>query len=1593
MDNLEKRIESLSPAKRALLELRLKQSSGRRQVVSNISSRKNPEQAPLSFAQERLWFLDQLEPNGALYNVPRAFRLKGELNLEALQVSLDKVAERHETFRTHFQLVDGDVRQVIQPSGEIPVTVTDLRDLPLDEREAAVTRLGHEEANRSFDLSHGPLMRARVLRLGEFEHVLLLTNHHIISDAWSGGILFKELSEIYNSVVTGGVVARPALPIQYADFAEWQRDWLQGEELQRQLGYWKEQLKDVSGILELPTDYVRSQSQPAEGDYKFLTLPKDLSRRLNELSHSEGATLFMTLLAAFQILLWRYTKQADIVVGSPIAGRTRSETENLIGFFINTLVLRSKLNDTSTFKEFLSQVKETALGAFAHQDLPFEKLVEELQPQRDLGRNPIFQVMFQFQNTSSPKLEMNGLEVSALEVSTGTSKFDLMLAAREEDDALLCVMEYNTGLFAGETIEHMLRQYTTLLAGIAVTPELAISNLSLMTAAEEQQLIKGWNDTAAEFPREKTIHQLFEEQVEHHPNATALIDEAVGLSFAELNTRANQLARYLRHRGVGPEVRVAICLERSIDMIVALLGVLKAGGAYVPLDPAYPAERLSFVIENSEAKLVLSQSNLDLPDLTVEVVRLDGIQSELSAEPSHNLVQSGGASNAAHVIYTSGSTGRPKGVISSHSASVNRFAWMWQHFPFAADEVCCQKTSLSFVDSIWEIFVPLLQSVPLVIIPDEVVKDSKRLVNLLHKHNVTRLVLVPSLLRAILEDEDDLGNQLGSLRICVCSGETLPASLGKKFHEQLPHTRLINLFGSSEVAADVTCFEVTTLEGEASVPIGRPIANTQVYILTDELRPAAIGVPGEIYVGGEGLARGYLNHPEMTAERFVPNPFVKGERLFRTGDAGRYQPDGNLEYRGRSDHQVKLRGFRIELGEIETTLKSHEHVEEAVVVLRSLADQKDGEPFLVAYLTATGSDPSTAELRSYLRAKLPAYMVPSLFVKLERMPLTASGKLNRLELPEPERADTAGEFVAPRTAVEAVLASIWAAELNLDRVSIEEDFFALGGHSLLLARIGARIREAFQLNLPLRKLFEASTIATLAKQIELAQRWDTDETELPLVAVSRDNGDNERVMSFAQERLWFFDQLEPGSAAYNISRAVKLQGPLNLDALRRSLTVLFARHEVLRSTFQNVDGRPVLKIVDEARPQITLSDLSLFSAAEREEATASFINEETAKAFDLSRGPLLQLALLKLNDEEQILVLTIHHIVSDGWSVGILLRELVAGYNANVNEQPLVLDTLPIQYSDYATWQRQYLSGSNLEKQMSFWRDELKDAPSQMNLPVDKARPAVRSSRGAREAVSLSLELSNSLKQLGRNEQATLFMTLLAAFQILLACVTGDDDIVVGSPTAGRSRPETEDLIGYFVNTIVLRTRVNDDLSFRQIVSQVRDHARGAFAHQDVPFEKLVDELGLPRTLEVNPLFQVWFVLQNALVERQEWQDLEVESINIESKVTRHDLQLSLWDAPGGLEGAFTYSTDLFEAKSIRRIAVQFRALLEAVSARPDIKLSEARAIVKDAGRVFEQQQAEQLEDASRERLRSVRRRAVGVSPVSEQPAENLETI
>ncbi|CAM4336662.1 non-ribosomal peptide synthetase [Corallococcus exiguus] len=1052
-------------------------------------SRPASKQAPLSFAQERMWFLDKWSPGSAAFHMPTAVRLTGTVDTDALRRALALLVERHDTLRTTFQEREGGGAQVIASTGEVPLEVMDLQGLPVTEREAEAQRRVVTLAQQPFSLEQGPLLRAVLMLLGNGEQVLLVDQHHIVSDGWSMGVLVHELAVLYRACLEGQPSPLKPLPLQYADWAAWQKEWLQGAELERQLTYWKNRL-NPNALLELPQDKPRPALMSSKGERQVMHLSPALTQALKALGQREGRTLFVTLLSAFNVLLSRYTGQDDIVVGTPIAGRPRAEVEGLIGLFVNMLALRSDLSGKPTFKELLNRVHESTLDAYAHQDIPFERLVDALKPERHLSHSPIFQVMFVLQNAPMPALEAPGLVIEAKPVDTGTTKYDLSLLLVDLPQGLRVIAEYSTDLFERSTAERLLGHYLTLLEGIVAQPDVPISRLPLLPDAERQRVMKDWNDTAVTHPKDATLTSLIEAQVARTPDAVALEFEGSHLTYRELDARANQLAHALRKHGVGPEVRVGLCVERSLEMVVGLLGTLKAGGAYVPLDPGYPQERLGWMLEDARPPVLLVQERLlaRLPASDAKVVKLDTGWEEIAREPTTAPAPTATPDSLAYIIFTSGSTGRPKGAMNAHGPVVNRLLWMQSAYRLTPQDVVLQKTPFSFDVSVWEFFWPLMTGAKLVVAKPGGHQDPGYLKSLIASASVTTLHFVPSMLQAFL-DEPGVA-ECTSLKRVVCSGEALPLELKELCLRTLPGAGLHNLYGPTEAAVDVTFHACQANDGRRSVPIGRPVDNTQIRILDAEFQPVPQGAAGELYIGGVQVGRGYLARPSLTAERFIPDPYatVPGARMYRTGDVARWLPDGEIEYLGRADFQVKIRGLRIELGEIESSLEKHPTVRQAVVLAR---EDRPGQKRLVAYVTGKDAKPEGAALRTYLLERLPEYMVPSNIVVLERMPLSPNGKADRKALPAPESggADPSRPFVAPGTAIEQQIAQAWKDLLHVEQVGLDDPFFELGGNSLLALQLHRRLTAELGVTLALTDLFQYPTVRALAAR--LSRREDT----------------------------------------------------------------------------------------------------------------------------------------------------------------------------------------------------------------------------------------------------------------------------------------------------------------------------------------------------------------------------------------------------------------------------------------------------------------------------------------------------------------------
>jgi amino acid adenylation domain-containing protein len=1509
--------------------------AGQGTLAPRLTARIAEPTRALSFAEERLWFLDQLEPGSASYAVPVSLRLVGALDSGALGRALAAVLARHEILRTAYPLVDGRPVAVVHDVPAAFLALTSLSTLPDADRTPALRAAISAEVEQPFDLAAGPIFRARLFALTSDDHVLLLTMHHIVSDGWSLGVLLRELASLYESFVAGSPAALPALSLQYGDYAAWQRSWLQGEALDRQLAYWKSRFANAPAALDFPTDRPRPPVQTTRGDRRVALLSPALLRGLKDLGRREGATLFMVLLAAFDVLLHRHARQDDVVVGTPIANRTQAESESLIGVFINTLALRTELGATMPFTELLARVKETCLGAYAHQDLPFERLVQEVAPERDMSRSPLFQVMFVLQNAPSEgRSSFGGLEVRPTGTERTPAKFDLSLAMAEGPKGLVASIVFNADLFDGSTIERLLSHFRLLLEGVVAAPTTPIGALPIFSDEERQRVVVEWNQTANAYPRDASIPALFAEQAARRPDAVAVVFGDATLTYRELDRRSSRLAHALVRLGVTLDDRVGLHAPRSIAMVVATLAILKAGGAYVPLEPAYPANRLGFMLRDTAAKVVIAAGALP-DDLDVGGAVLLHLDQDLESVSDVAPVIARSGDSLAYVMFTSGSTGTPKGVAVPDRGVVR----LVKHTDFAQlgeDEVFLQLAPIAFDAATLEIWGPLLNGGRLVVAPAET-PSLAEIGALIAAHGITTLWLTAGLFNAMVDSNVE---GLRPLRQLLAGGDALSVPHVKKALAELPGVRLINGYGPTEGTTFTTCHTVSAADTVGSIPIGRPIANTRIYVLDAAMAPVPIGVPGELFIGGDGVARGYLGRADLTAERFVADPFsARPEaRLYRTGDLVRWLPDGTIAFLGRLDQQVKLRGFRIELGEIEAVLGQHPGVRDVTVIVR---EDAPGDRRLVAYLVVGDAAPSVSDLRAHLKDRLPEYMVPSAFVTLASIPLTANGKIDRRALPAPDAAAIeARDRVAPRGPVEEGLAAIFSEILRRDDVGARDGFFELGGHSLLAAQAIARIRAAFGVELPLRALFEAPTVAELGARVESALQAGQGVAAPPITRLA---GTGPLAPSFAQERLWFLDQLQPDDASYVVPLPIYLAGALDIGALRRALAEVLRRHEILRTTMSVVDGRPVAVLHAHIAGdfELTSTSLTTLPVEQRSGAARAEIALESQRPFDLAAGPLFRARLLVLGEQDHVLLLAMHHVVTDGWSMGVLDREITALYQAFSRGEPSPLGELPIQYSDYAAWQRAWFTGDVLDAQLAYWKASLGDAPRELDLPTDRPRPPVQTQRGARVAVTVPAPVAQALAELCRREGATLFMALLAAFDVLLHRYSGQDDLVVGTPIANRTRTETEGLIGFFVNTIVLRARFPEQLTFRALLAQVKETCLGAYAHQDMPFERLVQELSPARDAGRSPLFQAMFVLQNVPRSATAMSGVKRRELATPTVTAKFDLMLTMSDGANGLGGVFEFNVDLFDAATIERMSAHLGAILAAVAGDPSLKIAE----------------------------------------------------
>ncbi|WP_202369701.1 non-ribosomal peptide synthase/polyketide synthase [Pseudomonas sp. MWU318] len=1491
---------------------------------------------PLSYAQERQLFLWQMDPHSTAYHIPSALRLKGRLDVAALERSFNAVAARHESLRTTFAEQGESFCQVIHPQLPLSISLTALPEgLDAAGEDAAIKAFVESETARPFNLQQGPLLRVALLKVAEDDHVLVLIQHHIIADGWSIKVLVNELIQHYAADTAGQPLSLPELEVQYADYAIWQRHWLEAGERERQLAYWVKTLGGEQPVLELPIDFPRPAVQSLRGARLELNLSADLGDALKQLAQREGASLFMLLLASFQALLHRYSGQAQIRVGVPTANRNRVETEGLIGFFVNTQVLSAEVSGQLPFNQLLAQVKQAAMAAQAHQDLPFEQLIEALQPERSLSHSPVFQVMFNHQTSRDQgrnAAQLPQLSVEDVQWEGRTAQFDLTLNTYESSDGFAAELTYATDLFKAETVERLARHWQNLLRGIVAAPSQRVGELPLLESAEHGVLLQDWLRSADRTAQAECVQQDFSRRAQQTPQATALIIGEDVLSYGELDARSSQLAHKLIEAGVGPDQLVGIAVERSVEMIVGLLAILKAGGAYVPLDPAYPQDRLAYMIEDSGLPLLLTQSHLQaqLPiPPGVQTLLLDQPREWLAAYPQNAPEVAVNGEHLAYTIYTSGSTGKPKGVMVRHAALSNFVASMIEQPGICAADRMLSLTTFSFDIFGLEIYGPLLAGACVVLTGKDVHQDPQAVLELIERHAVTALQATPSTWRMLLDNEQA---PILAGRTFLCGGEALSQELAQRMLALTPS--VWNLYGPTET----TIWSAQhALSADSSRPfLGTPIDNTALYILGSDLELNPLGAPGELLIGGDGLARGYFQRPSLTAERFVPDPFSKtGARLYRTGDLTRYRAEGVIEYIGRIDHQVKIRGFRIELGEIEARLLALDSVRETVVVAQ---DGPTG-PQLVGYVVPTAEAFDEVELRAALKAslkaELPEYMVPAHLLFLAQLPLTPNGKVDRKALPAPDASQLQSTYIAPQTATQHSVAEIWQAVLKLDRVGLSDNFFELGGHSLLVTQVVSRVRQALNVQVPLRTLFEHSTLEDFVAALGVDQAH----REPPIVALPRQQP---LALSYAQERQWFLWQLEPTSTAYHVPAALRLSGELDLPALQRSFDALIERHESLRTCFVEQQGQTLQVIQAHGTLDLQVQDV----AADLDEvALQALVAAETLHLFNLQQGPLLRVKLLRLAADDHALVITLHHIVSDGWSMNVMVDELVALYAAYSQGQSVQLPALPVQYADYAVWQKQWMDAGERERQLSYWTAQLGDGDQPLlELPTDRPRPAEQSYRGARREIPLSLELATALKHLAQRENVTLFALLLASFQTLLHRYSGQADIRVGVPVANRNRVETEGLIGFFVNTQVLKAEFDSQQTFRSLLQQVKNTVLGAQAHQDLPFEQLVDALQPERSLSHSPLFQVMHNHQSQVRQAQgatRLPKLAIEGLPWASSTAQFDLTLNTFESSDNVWAELTYATDLFDVETIERLAQHWTHLLQGIVADSAQRIAE----------------------------------------------------
>ncbi|MCX6582111.1 MAG: amino acid adenylation domain-containing protein [Candidatus Aminicenantes bacterium] len=1482
------------------------------QQVSSIKPAAREGEIPLSFAQERLWFLQELDADNVAYFVPRVIRMKGKLDVSIIERTFTEIIRRHEILRTTFHTVEGRPVQRIQSPYRFKIPLANLMGLKKEEQEQRVADFLTEEGQRPFDFEYGPLLRVYLFKLTGDEHLFVLTEHHLIHDGWTQGVLLREFIAIFSAYSEGKEHYLPELPIQYADFAIWQRDHLKGDVLDRHLNYWKEKLFGLAPLLELPADRPRPPVISGKGELEIVRLSGPYTLRLKQFSRKNGATLFMTMLAVFKTLLYRYTGVEDLCVGTGVANRGYKEMEGMLGMVINTLPLRTQVTGEISFTQCLHRVKETCLEGYQHEDTPFGKIVEVMQPERNLSYTPLFQVLFSFMDTPGERLQLPGLELEPLPTHNRSAKFDINVVVvpppeqeSEETGETLVEWEYNTDIFDVPTIARLVKQYGRLLEEGLNRPETSISTLPLMSDEELKQVLYEFNDTETSYPREKTIHQLFEEQVEKSPDRIALVGAnrrprvcPVSLTYRQLDEQSNRLAGLVIEKGALANDIVGIMMERSIDLIVGIIGILKAGAAYLPIDADYPKERIDYMLKDSAAKIILTAA---------ECV-FNFHHSSFIIHHSNHL---------AYILYTSGSTGQPKGVVVTHR-NVVRLVKNTNFVPLTEETRILQTGAPVFDATTFEIWGSLLNGGQLVLVDKEVIVDAQRLGDVLKGQRINTLWLSAPLFNQLLQQDGELFAPLSYLLV---GGDVLSPEHINRVRHRFPLLKIINGYGPTENTTFSTTYLIEK-EFEQTIPIGKPIANSTAYIYDKSSQLVPVGVWGELYVGGDGVASGYLNNPELTAEKFIhfhhssfDLPRIHHSKLYCTGDLVRWLPGGTIEFKGRIDQQVKIRGFRIELGEIEGRLLKHGRVKEAVVIDRKTGNDK----YLCAYIVPLADPaPGAAELKTYLSGILPDYMIPSFFVFMERIPLNPNGKIDRKALPGPEVGEAAKECTAPRDAVEKMMAEIWAEVLKpKSPIGIDDNFFDLGGHSLNAALLTTRMHKVFNVKIPLREFLQGGCIREVAEYIKGA-------VEEKFIFIEPVEEKEYYPLSAAQKRMYILQQLDEESTAYNIPALMTLDGALDKTHLEGVFRQLIRRHESLRTSFITIAGEPAQRIHDHVEFEI-----------------AHFAAEEHGKTrtFDLSKAPLMRVGLAKQEEERHLLMVDMHHIITDGTSMELFVKEFMALYARRQ------LPPLKLQYKDYAAWKGSETEKNALKIQAEYWLKQFREAPPSLDLPLDSPRPVVKSFEGRGYFFEITAAETGALKALASGEGTTLYMALLTLYYIFLSRLTGQEDIVVGTPAAGRSHADLEPIMGMFVNTLALRNNPAGEKNFCYFLKEVNENTLAAFANQDYPYEELVEKASVTRDTGRNPLFDTMLNLRNMDISEIQITGLKMTPFPFEENISKFDLTLRAFDAPSNLRFTFEYCTKLFKTVTIERFVGFFKAVIARATREPHARIAEIEII------------------------------------------------